>query len=98
VALREGGGYPAQKWKPGTKLSNLHALGIPALCSPEQGCREVSCGAEFWIQSADDVAHAFDTLCDLDVRLPVATAMRDAMLPVHHVAGRYEKWLTTIAR
>jgi hypothetical protein len=96
VALRESGGYPAKFWKPGTKLSNLHALGIPAICSPEEGCRSVASGAEFWVESKHDIDHAFDQLADMHIRQHVARQMRSAMLPVAKVAEKYGSWLKTL--
>lgn len=93
IALRDGGGYPAQHWKPGTKLSNLHALGIPAICSHEQGYMSVSCGRELFVSSADDVSKAFDLLQNTSTRKAIALAMRQAALPVEAVASAYKEWL-----
>ena len=62
IALRDGEGYAQKHWKPGTKLANIQALGIPALCSPEAGYREIANGSEHWIKTADDVAIAFSAL------------------------------------
>jgi len=62
IALRDGEGYAQKNWKPGTKLANIQALGIPALCSPEMGYREIANGSEHWIETADDVAIAFSAL------------------------------------
>jgi hypothetical protein len=59
VALRDGNGYAQRHWKPGTKLANLQALGIPALCSQECGYHEIASGSEVWIEEALDVGIAF---------------------------------------
>lgn len=96
IALRDGGGYPAQYWKPGTKLSNLHALGIPALCSVELGYRSVASGAEFWIESEAGIDRAFDELADTTRRLQIGDQMRTAALPLNEVAAQYSAWLTTL--
>lgn len=96
IALRDRGGYPARFWKPGTKLSNLHALGIPALCSIEAGYQSVASGAEFWIESEHDIAQAFDALADPERRQQVGSQMRSAMLPIEQVASEYTAWLTTL--
>jgi hypothetical protein len=92
IALRDNGGYPAACWKPGTKLSNLHALGIPALCSPEQGYREVASGAEFWIHKESDINDAFDAMTH-ENRLDIADKMHSAKIELPVVAGIYKHWL-----
>jgi hypothetical protein len=94
VALRDGGGYPARWWKPGTKLANLQALGIPALCSPEAGCREIANGSEAWIESPADIGPALDAVAPESVR------QRFVMRPpqLHQVAQTYKRFLTTCAR
>lgn len=94
IALRDNGGYPSKWWKPGTKLANLQALGIPALCSPERGCREIASGSEYWIERPEHVAHAFDELRDVDVRAAIAAVQEP--LRLEHVAKDYRAWLSTL--
>jgi hypothetical protein len=94
IALRDTGGYPARWWKPGTKLSNLHALGIPALCSREAGYDSVKSGAELWIESEADVKAAFDMLADRHVRRALGSTMRQAMILIDEVARDYREWLS----
>jgi len=96
VALRDAGGYPARHWKPGTKLSNLQALGIPALCSPEDGAQSVASGAEFWINADQDVVDALDYLTDYHARLRISTRMRPAAIPLKLAADTYLQWLQTL--
>jgi len=96
IALRDLGGYPAAAWKPGTKLSNLHALGIPALCSREAGYEHVQCGAEYWIDNGQQLVEAFDALSDKSLRVRISQQMRAAMLPVAAVATQYRTWLETL--
>jgi hypothetical protein len=96
IALRDSGGYPAAWWKPGTKLANLQALGIPALCSEEAGYRDIASGTESWIRSPDDIARAFEALTPLSVR----QQMQAQMVPprLHEIAERYRTFLTACAR
>lgn len=96
IALRDAGGYPARHWKPGTKLSNLHALGLPGLCTPEDGAQSVASGAEIWINSDHEIAEAFDCLDDYHARLRIGQRMRAAALPVESVAQAYLRWLETL--
>lgn len=96
IALRDVGGYPAQFWKPGTKLSNLHALGIPAICTPEAGAEHVASGAEYWVNSGQALIRAFNELTDADKRREISAKMREAMLPVATVAAQYRQWLESL--
>lgn len=96
IALRDGGGYPAAHWKPGTKLSNLHALGIPALCTVEAGYQSVASGTEFWIEQESDITSAFDVLTERETRRRISECMRKAAIPVQKVASEYLKWLENL--
>ncbi len=96
ICLRDNGGYPARFWKPGTKLSNLHALGISALCSPEAGYHSVASGMEFWINKESDVMRAFENLADVRTRRDVSKSMLKAALPLESVAEKYKAWLKTL--
>jgi hypothetical protein len=96
IALRDGGGYPARWWKPGTKLSNLHALGIPALCTLEAGYQSVACGEEFWIETASDISDALDRLSHVTERREISLSMRSSMVKVEDVAHDYLAWLKAL--
>jgi hypothetical protein len=96
VALRDGGGYPARWWKPGTKLSNLHALGIPALCTREAGYQSVASGAEFWIEEDADVGAVFNLLADRHARKLISDTMRSALIWIEDVAEDYRGWLNAL--
>ncbi len=96
IALRDGGGYPARWWKPGTKLSNLHALGIPALCSLEEGAEGVASGAEFWIEQERDIEEALDRLQDNEYRRTVCEKMRSSLIRLEDLAPHYLKWLESL--
>lgn len=98
IALRDCGGYPARYWKPGTKLSNLHALGIAALCSLEDGYLSVASGREHWIDSPQDIAAAFDALEDVSTRRSISADHRKAAVPLSQVATTYRDWLCTLMR
>lgn len=93
LALRQHDGYPAAMWKPNTKLSNIHALGVPAICSHELGYKEIASGGEFWVRSASDLADVFDILRDPALRESIGCASRDSMLPVSFIAAKYHAWL-----
>ena len=96
IALRYGGGYPSRWWKPGTKLSNLHALGIPAICSREAGYVGVASGTELWVGNENDLSSAFDKIQSKDVRQDISSYMRAAALPVDRVAANYLEWLNRV--
>lgn len=96
VALRDSGGYPARWWKPGTKLANLQALGIPAICGTEQGMREIANGSEFWTDSPADLVAAMDALADPDLRSAIAVVQRESVVTLEKVAKDYAAWLKTI--
>lgn len=96
IALRDVCGYPAMHWKPGTKLSNLQALGLPALVSPECGYRAQASNTEFWIECAEDVIHAFDALQSKDVREKISLAQQGAAPRLAPLAEDYLKWLSTL--
>jgi hypothetical protein len=96
IALRDVPGYPAGAWKPGTKLSNLQALGLPALLSPECGYREQSNGSEYWIEHPDDVAAAFNELADPDLRSLISINQQESAPRLEQVAKDYQAWLRTL--
>ena len=93
VALRDGGGYPAQHWKSNCKLANLQALGIPALCSPEHGYLESACGSEIWVESAGAIAAAFDQLAPVAERHRLRAATHAARVDLVSISAAYREWL-----
>lgn len=96
VALRHQTGYPPMHWKSNCKLANLQALGLPAVCSPERGYIEFGAGVEFYVTSRVDLAKAFDTLADVDVRKHIAARMASAAPRIEQVAGEYSKWIARL--
>lgn len=93
LSIRDSGGYPARWWKPGTKLSNLQALGLPAICTPEAGSEQMACGEELWVETQADLERAFDSLIDIQVRKKISARMKQSQLPVAQVAQDYLAWL-----
>lgn len=93
IALRDGNCYANRLFKPNTKLSNLHALGIPAICSRESGCMEVSCGEEFWADSPKDIPAFFELLKPYAVRKSISEGMKAAQIPVDKVGKTYLDFL-----
>lgn len=98
IALRGNGGYPARHWKPGTKLANLHALGIPAICSPEDGYYEIASGNEQWITNEKDIEFAFDTLEPYKTRLEINRVVPHYAPRLDKIAKQYKDWLHTIIK
>jgi hypothetical protein len=96
VALRDTAGYAPGHWKPGTKLANLQALGLPALCSPEAGYREGSNGTEYWIERREDLTAAFDELGDQEVRAAISIQQQQTAPRLANVAKDYKSWLETL--
>ncbi len=93
IALRDTPGYPAPAWKANTKLANLQALGIPALCSPERGYFETRSGAERWAENRHDVERCFDAWAYIGARKLAREAMLLAVPTLEKIAGRYRTWL-----
>lgn len=93
VALRESQGYAPRHWKPGTKLANLQALGLPALCSPEAGYQEGANETEFWITHPDDVEDAFDVLTPFHARSGLSEVQTQSAPRLATVAKDYVTWL-----
>lgn len=96
VAVRDVEGYPAKAWKPGTKLSNLQALGLPALLSDEIGYREQASGTEYWIEHPDDIGNAFDALKTPEFRSMISLRQQVAAPRLCDVAKDYAAWLSTL--
>lgn len=96
VALRDTQSYPSLHWKPGTKLANLQALGLPALCSPESGCKEIANGSEYWIRHQDDITRAFNELSCPDVRSAISVVQQQSAPRIGVIAKDYSAWLTTL--
>lgn len=93
IALRDCEGYPAAAWKSNVKLANLQALGVPAICSPEEGYKEFCSGAEIFANDPTDLPDILDGLRPLDVRREIANHMYAAAPRLEVVAERYRKWL-----
>lgn len=97
LALRDVSGYPAGAWKANTKLANLQALGIPAICSPEASYREFGAGAESFVGTPAELAAAFDLWADHGAREQVAASMVAAAPRLEKVAEVYRQWLWKVA-
>jgi hypothetical protein len=93
IALRDVPGYPAPAWKANTKLANLQALGIPALCSPERGYIETRSGGERWAENRQDVERCFDAWTYSGDRKLARDAMLRAVPTLQQIAERYRTWL-----
>lgn len=93
VALRDTPGYAAGAWKANTKLANLQALGIAAVCSPECGYKEFRSGAEWWATEPQDIARALDHWTYGGSRSLARTAMLAAAPHLDQVAQVYRTWL-----
>lgn len=98
IALRGNGGYPAKYWKPGTKLANLHALGMPAICSPEAGCYEISAGSELWITRPEEIDGSLDYFESHKVRLGINRNAPIFAPRLETIAANYTEWLQTIVK
>lgn len=98
IALRGSGGYPAKFWKPGTKLANLHALGMPAICSPEAGYHEIASGKERWVASGDNIDQVFDLLEPYETRLEINRVVPQWAPRLDTLASHYKDWLCTVVK
>lgn len=98
IALRGNGGYPAKFWKPGTKLANLHALGLPAICSPESGYYEIASGKERWIVEGDSIDNVFDLIEPYKTRLEINRVVPHYAPRLDTIAKQYKDWLHTIIK
>lgn len=93
IALRDGGGYPAKYWKPGTKLANLHALGLPAICSIEAGYSAIASGFEMWVEEDKYIDRAFDQLEPYETRLEINQVVQHCAPRLGNIAKQYKEWL-----
>lgn len=93
IALRGNGGYPAKFWKPGTKLANLHALGLPAICSIEAGYSAIASGFEMWIEEDKYIDRAFDQLEPYETRLEINQVVQHCAPRLGNIAKQYKEWL-----
>lgn len=98
VALRDGISYPAQNWKPATKLVNANALHIPTLCSREAGYEGVATGGEFWIDSEVDVAKALSQLSDPIIYKRACKFAATGIVLLDVIALQYKAWLMNVCR
>lgn len=96
IALRGNGGYPAKYWKPGTKLANLHALGLPAICSPETGYYEIASGKERWIVEGDNIDNVFDLFEPYETRLEINRVVPHYAPRLDQIAKHYKDWLNGV--
>lgn len=93
VALRDADGYAPANWKSNVKLANAQGSGTPVICSPEAGYRETASGAERWVESPEDLTHAFDSLTSYDHRADAAGKLYDSRITLEQVAEVYRSWL-----
>lgn len=93
VALREQDGYAARTWKSNVKLANCQAVGIPAICSPEEAYKEFGTGAELFVESVQDLETAFAHLADPAERARIGERMYVGRLQLANIATRYRAWL-----
>jgi hypothetical protein len=93
IALRKNGSYPNQFWKSNCKLANIQALGIPAVCSPEEGYREFGSGRELIVENQKQLSLSFDKLESLNERIAIREAMLLAAPLLERVAREYSEWL-----
>lgn len=96
IALRDADGYPARHWKSNCKQANLQALGIPCLLSRESGYVECASGAEFWIDTAEDIARAFDAVAPLEARQEIRRQQLRAAPRIETIAKEYRTWLDSL--
>lgn len=94
IALRREGSYPNKFWKSNCKLANLQALGIPAVCTFEEGYREFGSGQEIFVENREQLSKAFDRLGSLEERAWLRKAMLDVTPTLSRVAKDYKEWLT----
>lgn len=90
VALREADGWAARRWKSNVKLANIHALGIPALCSPEAGYMQFARGTEIFLDNGGNLPAALDLCAGRAFREHAQSA---EIINLKDVAEEYKTWL-----
>ncbi len=98
VAVRDTLSYPDLNWKSNVKLANLHALGIPALCTRESGYVETQSGTEFWVRDANDIAHALETVRSVDTRKWIRQSSLRQKIPLKSIAATYARFLRALVQ
>lgn len=96
VAVRAPYNYAAFNWKSNVKLANIQALGIPAICTEEEGYKEFGSGTECFVDSQESLSKALDSLTDQKVREEIRQRSLQAAPRLEDVAERYRKWLLTL--
>lgn len=91
LCLRSQRGYPARHWKSAVKLTNAHALGIPAICSSEAGYRSMSCGVELWADDVAELGTAFDALGKYEDRKLVSAVFAAHAFRIPRAAALYRE-------
>lgn len=95
VALRHDFNYANRFWKSNVKLANLQNLGIPVICSPEEGYREFGSGRELIVEKRAQLTEAFDRIAamKMEERLEIREAMIAARPTLEKTAKAYSEWL-----
>lgn len=93
IALRDPLDYASQNWKSNCKLANMQVLGLPAICSPENGYLETSSQHEVFISNTEDLSGVFDLLTPQETRIKISEAMKMAAPHLDDIAKTYLEWL-----
>lgn len=96
ICLRDPQDYASQHWKSNCKLANMQLMGLPAICSLEQGYCEFSSGTELFIEDPSQVGQAFNGLTYYHGRVTTSDTMKLAAPKLDNVALRYKEWLEAL--
>jgi hypothetical protein len=80
-------GYPQRAWKSNVKLANAHASGLPFIGMFEEGYGETAVGGEMFVYEPEDLAGAFNALCDVKIRTKLQLRFVAATKTLDHAAA-----------
>lgn len=98
VAFRGGAwdGYVPRHWKSAVKLANAHGSGTPFVGQRESGYAETATGAEYWADSARELATSFEWLESQTAREQVSDRFIEAAYSVEDAAADLRAFLETL--
>lgn len=96
IALRHPIDYASKNWKSNCKVANHQLMGLPTICSPEQGYIEFTSGYELYADNPQELHDACNMLSSFSWRQTAHKEMIKAAPTLASVAERYKEWLQAL--
>lgn len=100
VALRDKpySGYPQRHWKSNVKLANAHGTGTPFVGQAESSYKETCTGSEYFIETPEQLANAFDYLEPYETRLSIHKEFIKNTFTLESRAEQVRKYVQTLRK